>query len=88
MYHGTPEGLLPGLKKFMVTPSAQMILAADKDLAPFLPPRLWERLKKDNVVEKIVQFVKDDITAVMDTIQRTEAGFIAKASSDEFDIQY
>ena len=88
MYHGTPEGLLPGLKKFMVTPSAQMILAADKDLAPFLPPKLWERLKKDNVVEKIVQFVKDDVTAVMDTIQRTEAGFIAKASSDEFDVQY
>lgn len=88
MYHGTPEGLLPGLKKFVNLPSKQMVLAAEKDLAPFLPPKLWDRLKKDGMIDKIVQFVKDDVVAVMATIEKTEAKFESRIEDDEFTLQY
>ena len=88
MYHGTPEGLIPGLKKFVGIPSLQIVQAADKDLAPFLPPKLWERLKKDIVVEKIVQFVKDDVAAVVATISQSETNFKTKTPSDEFGVHY
>ena len=90
MYHGTPDGLLTGFKKFLSLNPAEVAAAADKDLAPFLPPKLWERFKKDNIPQTIVEFVRADIQQVMATIERGEAQFQATTVSettDEFDIQ-
>ena len=89
MYNSTPEKLRPGLNKFLQLPNVEMVQAADKDLAPFLPPKLWDRLKKDDQVEKIVLFVKDDVAAVKATIEAGESNFKAVAPQDnDFNISY
>jgi len=88
MYHSTPQGMIPGLKKFLKIPVAEVVAAADKDLAPFLPPKLWERLKNDSQVEKIVLFVRNDMERVLNTIEQGEQNFNPQEERIDFDIQY
>lgn len=88
MYGTLPEGLEPGLQKFLSLPKEEVVAAAEKDLQPFLPPKLWERLKKDGMIEVIVDFVRNDIQNVLKTIAAGPENFQSKSQGDEFDIQY
>lgn len=89
MYHGQPSGLIPGLKKFLALDPEHVAIAAEKDLAPFLPPKLWERFKKDDIPQKIVEFVRADVVQVMRTIEHGEQAFHTATvdTFNEFDIQ-
>ncbi len=89
MYGGTPEGLVPGLNKFLALPGEQIVAAADKELAPFLPPKLWERMHKDQLPAQILEFVRQEVKMVRQTILEGEAAYkpaAAKPAWDSFDM--
>lgn len=76
MYGGDPKGLIPGIEKFLKRPNQEIIDSATKDLAPFLPPKMWSRLSDEGMIAKIVDFVKSDLTQVRDVILRGEKDFV------------
>jgi predicted nucleotidyltransferase component of viral defense system len=82
MYGGFPEGMIPGIDKFLMRSTDEVVAAADKDLAPFLPPKLWDRLKNEGMILKIVEMVKSDLELVKQTILLGEGKFQPKAEPE------
>lgn len=71
LYHKKPSDAVPGLNRFLDTPTDDLVLLAEKDLKPWLSENLWERLYPD-VVRKMVEISKKNCETVLDMIDAGE----------------
>ena len=64
MYGSTPEGMIPGIQKFLSIPVESLVESAEKNLKEWLPPTLW-KLMWPAQIEEIVNFVRSDLNSVV-----------------------
>lgn len=72
MYASTPQGMIPGMHKFLAIPEKELVAAAERDLKEWLPERLW-KLMWPKQVEEIVKFVRNDLNEVLVALGDTAA---------------
>lgn len=82
LYHKTPAHAASGFKRFLATPTEDLVILAEKGLKPWLPENLWERFYPD-VVRKMVAVSKKNCEIVLNMIDDGEVEKPVMAQKDQ-----
>lgn len=71
MYDSTPEGMVPGLRKFIDIPDVDLIKKAQDEMYKYLPDEIWKRMWPGQF-DEIITFVKSELTHIAKLIENNE----------------